>query len=295
MFERYTEKAVRVVFFARYEASRYGSSYIESEHLLLGLLREDRMLATRFMRPNVRMGEIRDAIERQIQRRERVSTSVEMPVSEDCRKIFSMAGEEARSLGQRHVGTEHLLLAMTRMESSLAGRLLHERGLRPDAIRTELAKSSVAGSAAQSAQPPPQTGAIDALNSAVVSHTARDVAVDILNSFFAGLHGYDWERLAPFFAESAQFVDAAGKCWKGRGEIEKQFEVLFAPYAKKNVTFVIEATDPGPAEFLIASVLWENVSAAGESKRSIHRMTIVLAPEKEEWSIFLIQFTPVVA
>src|SRR2546429_1592895 len=49
MFERYTEKARRVVFFARYEASQYGSPYIETEHLLLGLLREDRALAKRFL------------------------------------------------------------------------------------------------------------------------------------------------------------------------------------------------------------------------------------------------------
>ena len=50
MFERYTEKARRVIFFARYEASQYGSPYIETEHLLLGLLREDKVLANRFLR-----------------------------------------------------------------------------------------------------------------------------------------------------------------------------------------------------------------------------------------------------
>jgi len=51
MFERYTEKARRVIFFARYEASQFGSPYIETEHLLLGLLREDKQLANRFLRP----------------------------------------------------------------------------------------------------------------------------------------------------------------------------------------------------------------------------------------------------
>src|SRR5260370_234880 len=50
MFERYTEKARRVIFFARYEASQFGSPYIETEHLLLGLLRETKALATRFLR-----------------------------------------------------------------------------------------------------------------------------------------------------------------------------------------------------------------------------------------------------
>jgi len=50
VFERYTEKARRVIFFARYEASQYGSPYIETEHLLLGLMREDKALANRFLR-----------------------------------------------------------------------------------------------------------------------------------------------------------------------------------------------------------------------------------------------------
>lgn len=251
VFERFTEKARRVVFFARYEASQYGSAYIESEHLLLGFLREDRMLANRFLRPSAAMGEIREEIEKQIKRGSPIATSVEVPLTQECRKILDMAVEEADTLGHRHVGTEHLLLAMTRMESSLAGRLLRERGLRPDAIRA-LAKSASSPSAP-----------------AVASHRPIAGAINALNDFLAGLQCYNWDVLAPFFAENTQFVDAAGKCWKGRGEIEKQFEVLFAPYAKKKVTFVIEATDPGPAESLIASVLWENVSAAGESKRSV--------------------------
>ena len=50
MFEKYTEKARRVIFFARYEASQFGSPYIETEHLLLGLLREDKALTNRFLR-----------------------------------------------------------------------------------------------------------------------------------------------------------------------------------------------------------------------------------------------------
>ena len=50
MFERYTEKARRIIFFARYEASQYGSPYIETEHLLLGIVREDKALSFRFLK-----------------------------------------------------------------------------------------------------------------------------------------------------------------------------------------------------------------------------------------------------
>jgi hypothetical protein len=59
MFERYTEKARRVIFFARYEASQFGSPYIESEHLLLGIVREDKTLTNRFLRSQVACREIR--------------------------------------------------------------------------------------------------------------------------------------------------------------------------------------------------------------------------------------------
>ena len=63
MFERYTEKARRVIFFARYEASQFGSPYIETEHLLLGLLREDKALTNRFLRSHASVESIRIQIE----------------------------------------------------------------------------------------------------------------------------------------------------------------------------------------------------------------------------------------
>src|SRR5713226_7322457 len=82
MFERYTETARRVIFFARYEASQFGSAYIESEHLLLGLLREDKALANRFLRQHGSIESIRKEIESRITIRERISTSVEVPLSQ---------------------------------------------------------------------------------------------------------------------------------------------------------------------------------------------------------------------
>ena len=76
MFERYTEKARRVIFFARYEASQFGSPYIETEHLLLGLLREDKALTNRFLRSHASVESIRKQIEAHTTIREKVSTSV---------------------------------------------------------------------------------------------------------------------------------------------------------------------------------------------------------------------------
>src|SRR5579883_715386 len=84
MFERYTEKARRVIFFARYEASQFGSPYIETEHLLLGLLREDKALANRFLRSHAALESIRKQIEAHTTIREKVSTSVDLPLSNEC-------------------------------------------------------------------------------------------------------------------------------------------------------------------------------------------------------------------
>jgi ATP-dependent Clp protease ATP-binding subunit ClpC len=127
MFERYTEKARRMIFFARYEASQYGSPYIETEHFLLGLLREDPALCKQFLGPTSIAGEIRTEIERQIVRGERISTAVEIHLTSECKKVLNQAAEEAERLGHRHVGTEHLLVGMLRVEGSLAAQLLRER------------------------------------------------------------------------------------------------------------------------------------------------------------------------
>jgi ATP-dependent Clp protease ATP-binding subunit ClpA len=218
MFERYTEKARRVIFFARYEASQFGSPFIETEHVLLGLLREDRDVALRFLgtelsgeaaedvppevaevekrikyivhrmenaianqefekarfysdeehkeRENLRQARLQynladapegsiltgdpiEAIRRQIEaqsaRREKVSTSVDLPLSHEAKRVLSFAGEEAERLSHRHIGTDHLLLGLLREEKCFAAEILHGRGLRLALVRKEVAKSSPTG------------------------------------------------------------------------------------------------------------------------------------------------------
>src|SRR6202162_478347 len=142
MFERYTEKARRVIFFARYEASQFGSPYIETEHLLLGLLREDKALTNRFLRSHASVESIRKQIEGHTTIREKVSTSVDPPLSKECKGVLAHAAEEAERLSHKHIGTEHLLLGLLREEKCFAAEILHERGLRLSTIREELARSS---------------------------------------------------------------------------------------------------------------------------------------------------------
>jgi ATP-dependent Clp protease ATP-binding subunit ClpC len=140
MFERYTEKARRVIFFARYEASQFGSPYIETEHLLLGLLREDKALTSRFLRSHTSVESIRKQIEAHTTIREKVSTSVDLPLSNECKRVLAYAAEEAERLNNKHIGTEHLLLGLLREEKCFAAEILQERGLKLAQIREELAR-----------------------------------------------------------------------------------------------------------------------------------------------------------
>ncbi len=142
MFERYTEKARRVIFFARYEASQFGSPYIETEHLLLGLLREDKALTNRFLRSHASVESIRKQIEQHTTVREKVSTSVDLPLSNECKHVLAYAAEEAERLSHKHIGTEHLLLGLLREEKCFAAEILMERGLRLPAIREELQRTT---------------------------------------------------------------------------------------------------------------------------------------------------------
>jgi ATP-dependent Clp protease ATP-binding subunit ClpC len=142
MFERYTEKARRVIFFARYEASQCGSPYIESEHLLLGLLREDKALTNRFLRTHASLESIRKEIEGRTIVREKGSTSVDLPLSHECKRVLNYAAEEAERLSHKHIGTEHLLLGLLREERCFAAEMLQNRGLRLAQVREDLARAS---------------------------------------------------------------------------------------------------------------------------------------------------------
>ncbi|MGH9743620.1 MAG: Clp protease N-terminal domain-containing protein [Candidatus Acidiferrum sp.] len=191
MFERYTEKARRVIFFARYEASQYGSKFIEAEHLLLGLLREDHTLAQRFLRDRGGVQSIRDAVESRMARGERISTSIEIPLATESKHILKMAAEEADRTGSKHVGTEHLLLGILREEKCFAAELLRERHLTVDWLRQELT------------HPPTQPAVPSAGELVSLSH--------LVNAWGEG----NAATVARSFSSSGQFVDLSGNLWIG--------------------------------------------------------------------------------
>jgi hypothetical protein len=133
---------------------------------------------------------------------------------------------------------------------------------------------------------------ISRAQSADVRPKSSKTGIVTLESFLAGLKWHRAEELLTYFAENAQFVDVLGKRWN-REEIYKEFETLFAAYAKKNATYVIEETLADTNDLLVVIVLWKNAILASLERVWIHRMSVVLVPKGDDWAIILAQVTPV--
>jgi hypothetical protein len=147
MFERYTEPARRAIFFGRYEASQFGSPYIETEHLLLGLFRQDKALANQFLTSCEKLEDIRRAITLRGEPVAKISTSVDLPLSHESKRVLAYAAEEAERMKHKHIETAHLLLGLLREEKSFAARLLNQQGLTADLVRREMHPSEPASQA----------------------------------------------------------------------------------------------------------------------------------------------------
>jgi len=125
VFERYTERARRVIFFGRYEASTLGSAYIEPEHLLLAILREDKAVR------DLLGGEGVENMRKQIEShsgppKPQTSTAVDIPLSHPSKRILAYGAEEAELLGHHYIGVVHLTLGVLRESESFAAKLLRK-------------------------------------------------------------------------------------------------------------------------------------------------------------------------
>lgn len=141
MFERYTEKARRVIFFARYEASQCGSPQIEPHHLLLAILQEQPEVLPDNLRGAHARGEIRARFERDFPKQPKLSTSVDIPLSNPSKRVLAYAAEESERLLHRHIGCEHLYLGLMREEGSAAADVLRDSGVPVADARVQVAKS----------------------------------------------------------------------------------------------------------------------------------------------------------
>lgn len=141
MFEKYTEKARRVIFFSRYEAGTQGAQAIEPEHILLGIMREDKPLLQRLL-PDP--GPALDAIHKQISSNAAQGpekpASVDMPLSPAAKQALMKASEASHRLGHGRIGPEHLLIGIVETPQSDASRILVELGVTADRIAACIGK-----------------------------------------------------------------------------------------------------------------------------------------------------------
>ena len=147
MFERYSERSRRIIFFARYEALQYGSPVIAPEHVLLGLLREDKTVVGRFFpfRPDIGTDKIRAEVEERVVVRDRIPQSSELQLSTETKKVLFYASEESRKQKARLIGPEHILVGLLREERSVAAEILIQFGLRAQDVRVEFGRRNIEG------------------------------------------------------------------------------------------------------------------------------------------------------
>jgi ATP-dependent Clp protease ATP-binding subunit ClpC len=152
-FDKFTDRARKVLTLAQDEAQRFNHNYIGTEHLLLGLVREGEGVAARVLENmNVELPKVRTAVEFIIGRGDRPVVG-EVGLTPRAKRVIELAIDEARRLGHNYIGTEHLLLGLVREGEGIAAGVLESLGVNLDKVRHEvirvLSQSSSAGPAAE--------------------------------------------------------------------------------------------------------------------------------------------------
>ncbi len=163
-FEKFSERARRVLTFAQEEAQRFNHSYIGTEHILLGLVREDECVAARvLMNLGVGLSKVRSAVEFIIERSEKPSTG-DIGLTPKAKRVIELAIDEARSVGHNYIGTEHLLLGLLREGGGIAASVLDSFGISLERARAEIARVVSQGAPrSRAARPTTRTPTVDQL------------------------------------------------------------------------------------------------------------------------------------
>ncbi|HNQ50540.1 MAG TPA: ATP-dependent Clp protease ATP-binding subunit [Candidatus Omnitrophota bacterium] len=139
MFNRFTERARKVIILAKEEAKRFNHDYIGTEHILLGLIREgEGVAATVLEKMGLSLENIRLEIEKLVQPGPTTQIIGDLPFTPRAKKALEMAAEEARALGHNYIGTEHLLLGLLREEEGVASQVLLNLGLDLTGVRNKV-------------------------------------------------------------------------------------------------------------------------------------------------------------
>jgi ATP-dependent Clp protease ATP-binding subunit ClpC len=139
VFERFTERARQVVVFAQDEARALRHNYIGTEHLLLGLLREEEGVAARtLVSVGMTLERARAEVERIVGIGEVELTSGQIPFTPRAKRMLELALREALSMGHNHIGTEHVLLGLSRDDKAMAVKILRNAGIEPEGVQEKV-------------------------------------------------------------------------------------------------------------------------------------------------------------
>ncbi len=151
-FDKFTKRARRVLTFAQEEAQRLNHNYIGTEHILLGLIREEEGLAAKVLRDlGLDQTRVRQVIE-EIVGRGQAAPGTRLSLTPRTKRVIELAVDEARRMGHHYIGTEHLLLGLIREGDGIAVNVLKSLGVSPDKVRSNLAKEVMNSTPAQSEQ-----------------------------------------------------------------------------------------------------------------------------------------------
>ncbi len=157
MFEQFTERARQVVVLAQDEARTLKHNYIGTEHILLGLLREEEGLAARVLDSlDITVEEVRAQVARIVGQGDEVTTG-QIPFTPRAKKVLELALREALSLGHNYIGTEHILLGLVREKEGVAARILLDFDADAEKIRNEIIRMLTPTAARVRHEPAPRT------------------------------------------------------------------------------------------------------------------------------------------
>ena len=139
MFDRFTDRAKKVMSFARQEAMKFNHEYIGTEHILLGLVQEGSGVAANVLKNmNIDLEKIRHEVEKIVKTGPSMVTMGQLPFTPRAKKVLELSMEEASQLSHNYIGTEHLLLGLIRENEGIAAQVLMNLGVKLDEVREEV-------------------------------------------------------------------------------------------------------------------------------------------------------------
>ena len=139
MFDRFTDRAKKVMSFARQEAMKFNHEYIGTEHILLGLVQEGSGVAANVLKNmTIDLDKIRHEVEKIVKTGPSMVTMGQLPFTPRAKKVLELSMEEASQLAHNYIGTEHLLLGLIRENEGIAAQVLMNLGVKLDEVREEV-------------------------------------------------------------------------------------------------------------------------------------------------------------